>query len=91
VSTNSPVNRKAAYFRIDVSDRVCHRISGIVGRKEIYRCPGPRGILFVSIAPAAEKQKVFDGFKHDAGVTRVHTRRDVSEGLAEASRILGVS
>jgi hypothetical protein len=54
VSTNFRVYRKAASFQITVGNRAYHRISRIVGRKGIYRRPGSRGILFVSIASAAE-------------------------------------
>jgi hypothetical protein len=45
--------RNAPCFQINVGNRAHHRVSRIVGRKEIYRRPGPRGILFVSIASAA--------------------------------------
>src|SRR4029077_13789003 len=45
---------KAAYFQIAVGKRAYHRKSRIGGRKGIYRRSGPRGILFVLIASAAE-------------------------------------
>jgi hypothetical protein len=46
--------RRAAYFQIAVGNRVYQRIFRVVGRKGIYQHSGPRGILFVFTASAAE-------------------------------------
>src|SRR5713226_3719459 len=55
---------KTAYLQFIFGKRTYYRISLIVGPKRIYRPSGPRGILFVSIASAA------DSFRSTWGLER---------------------
>ena len=74
--------RKATYFHITVGNSAYHCIYGIVGRKGIYRRLGPRGILFVSIASAAEN------FRSTCGLVRRAPER-MTQRLPAATRHVG--